>query len=79
MEMMTEEQILEVADEFLEEWEADEDGRTWKEYTGTTQDIIHFAQQIRRDALYEAIHILSSVPNPEVNRTAMNLLTMELD
>ena len=76
---MTNEEILEVADEFLEEWEADEDGRTWKEYSGTAQDIIHFAQQVRRDTLYEIIHLLSNVPNPEANRTAINRITMELD
>ena len=77
--MITKEEILELADDLLEEWEADEDGRTWKEYSGTAQEIIHFAQQIRRDTLYEVIHILSSVPNPEANRTAINRITMELD
>ena len=69
---MTNEQILEVADEFLEEWEAEEDGKTWVEYSGTAQEIIYFAQQIRRDTLYEIIHLLSNVPNPEENRTAIN-------
>jgi hypothetical protein len=76
---MTNEEILEVADEFLEEWEADEDGRTWKEYSGTSQDIIYFAHQIRRDTLYEIIHLLSNVPNPEANRTAINRIEIELD
>jgi hypothetical protein len=78
--MMTKEQILELADDLLKEYsEEDENGGIWKEYSGTGQEIIHFAQQIRRDTLYEVIHILSSVPNPEANRTAINLITMELD
>ena len=76
---MTDQEILELANDYLEEWEADEDGRTWMEFSGTAEKIIHFAQAIRRDALYEAIHLLSNVPNPEVNRTAINRITMELD
>ena len=76
---MTNQQILELAKDFLEEWEADEDGRTWMEFSGTAEKIIQFAQAIRRDALYEAIHLLSNVPNPEANRTAINHITMELD
>jgi len=76
---MTNQQILELAKDFLEEWEADEDGRTWMEFSGTAEKIIQFAQAIRRDALYEAIHLLSNVPNPEANRTAINRITMELD
>jgi len=76
---MTDQQILELANDYLEEWEADEDGRTWMEFSGTAEKIIQFAQAIRRDALYETIHLLSNVPNPEVNRTAINRITMELD
>jgi|GEM_PF-3699990 hypothetical protein len=76
---MTKEQILEVADEFLEEWEAEEDGKTWVEYSGTAQEIIYFAQQIRRDTLYEIIHLLSNVPNPQANQTAINRIEMELN
>jgi hypothetical protein len=40
---MTDHQILELANEYLEEWEADEDGRTWIEYSGTSQKLIEFA------------------------------------
>ena len=43
---MTTEEIIKLAQEFLEEWEADEDGRTWTEYSGTTQKIIDFAEII---------------------------------
>jgi len=45
---MTTEQILELADDFLEEWEASENGRTWKEYSGTTKEIIEFALKIHQ-------------------------------
>lgn len=76
---MAEKEILEFAKDFLEEWEADEDGRTWVEFSGTSEKIIQFAQAIRRDTLYEAIYLLSKVPNPEANRTAINRITMELD
>ncbi len=77
--MITNKEILELADDFLEEWEAEEDGKTWVEYSGTAQEIIYFAQQIRKDTLYEIIHLLSSVPNPEANRTAINRIEMELN
>ena len=78
--MITNKEILELADEFFEEWEAnDQDGNTWKEYSGTSQEIIYFAQQIRKDTFYEIIHLLSSVPNPEANRTAINRIEMELN
>jgi hypothetical protein len=79
--MITPEQILELAktcgfEEFIGEKDDETDGvyyQFWEE------QMIDFAQQIRRDTLYEVIHILSSVPNPEANRTAINRITMELD
>jgi hypothetical protein len=74
---MTEKQILKLADEILEEWEADEDGRTWKEYSGTSQEIIEFAQQIRKEARNEIISSLKNVPNPEANRSAINRIELE--
>jgi hypothetical protein len=43
---MTDEEILELANDYLEEWEADEDGRTWIEYSGTSQKLIEFARAI---------------------------------
>jgi len=76
---MTKEQILELADDFLEEWEADEDGRTWKEYSGTTKEIIEFAHQIRKQTLEEVISVLQNVPNPETNRAAINRIETELN
>jgi hypothetical protein len=74
---MTEKQILKLADEILEEWEADEDGRTWKEYSGTSQEIIEFAQQIRKEARNEIISSLKNVPNPEANRSAINRIEVD--
>lgn len=50
---MTDQQILELAKDFLEEWEADEDGRTWMEFSGTAKNIIQFAQAIRKNTLHE--------------------------
>jgi len=45
--MILNEEILKLAEEYLEEWEAnDRDGNTWMEYSGTTKDIIDFAQKI---------------------------------
>jgi hypothetical protein len=76
--MMTNEQILELVRFHFEEGGIRDDG-SCSEYFGTPKDFIEFAQAIRRDALYEAIHLLSNVPNPEVNRTAINRITMELD
>jgi len=74
---MTEKQILKLADGILEEWEADEDGRTWKEYSGTSQEIIEFAQQIRKEARNEIISSLKNVPNPEANRSAINRIEVD--
>ena len=56
---MTDQQILKLAKNFLEEiayetdWEADEDGMTWMEFSGTAKNIIQFAQQIRKNTLHE--------------------------
>ena len=44
--MILDEEVIKLAEEYLEEWEADEDGNTWMEYSGTTKDIIDFAQKI---------------------------------
>lgn len=76
---MTEKQILNLADEILEEWEAEEDGRTWIEYSGTSQEIIKFAQQIRKETLNEVLASLKNVANPDANRCAINRIEMELN
>ena len=58
--MILDEEVLKLANEYLEEWEADEDGRTWKEYSGTCKDILAFAQKIYQmgydDGCYETSH-----------------------
>ena len=78
--MITPEQILELAKEHLEHFSFDNGAEcAWTDFAATNEQLIEFAQQIRRDTLYEVIHILSSVPNPEANRTAINRITMELD
>ena len=78
--MITTEKILELAEEHLEHFSFDNGAEcAWTDFAATKEQLIEFAQQIRRDTLYEVIHILSSVPNPEANRTAINRITMELD
>ena len=58
--MILNEEIIKLANEYLEEWEADEDGRTWIEYSGTSQKLIEFAQKIYQmvydDGCYETSH-----------------------
>ena len=58
--MILDEEVLKLANEYLEEWEADEDGRTWKEYSGTCKDILDFAQKIYQmgydEGCYETSH-----------------------
>jgi len=53
--MMTNEEILELVRFHFEEGGIRDDG-SCSEYFGTPKDFIEFAQAIRRDALYEAIH-----------------------
>ena len=46
---MTEEEIIQLAEEFFEKLEVnDPDGRNWVEHTGTTKEIIEFADKIYR-------------------------------
>ena len=68
---MTDEQILEFAetcgaDRHISKitndiyWECDED------------DLLKFAQEIRKQTIDEILTTLEEVPNPEANRTAIN-------
>ena len=66
---MTDQQILELANDYLEEWEADEDGRTWIEYSGTSQKLIEFARAIYEmgnengwESHQESVYLNSSYP-----------------
>ena len=77
---MREEQILELAKQHLEVLVADDDELEFPtDFASTKEQLIAFAQAIRRDALYEAIQLLSNVPNPEANRTAIYRIERELD
>jgi hypothetical protein len=78
---MTNEQILKLAksykfDEFVGEKDDETDGVYWECWE---EQLIEFAQQIRRDTLFEVISILQNVPNPEANRTAINHIETELN
>ena len=78
---MTNEQILELAktcgfEEFIGEGDDETDGvyyQFWEE------QLIAFAQRVRRDTLFEAVSILQNVPNPEANRTAINKILNHIE
>lgn len=77
---MNKEQILELAQEYLEILIADDDElNSPTDFAATQKQLIEFAEAIRRDTLYEVQHILKNVPNPEANRTAINRIEMELN
>jgi hypothetical protein len=64
--MILNEEILKLAEEYLEEWEADDqDGNTWMEYSGTTKDIIDFAQKIYKMGYQEGGYDTSIVMGDE--------------
>jgi hypothetical protein len=74
--MITNEKILKLAktcgfDDFSPEdrvcWEC------WEE------QLIEFAQQIRKETINEILSDLKNVPNPEANRTAINRIETELN
>ena len=58
--MILDEEVLKLANEYLEEWEADENGLQWTEFTGTLKDIIDFAKKIYQmgydEGCYETSH-----------------------
>jgi hypothetical protein len=49
------------------------------EYIGKESDFLKFAQQIHKQTLEDMISVLQDVPNPQVNRTAINRIEMELN
>ena len=60
---MTDKQILELAEKHFDYqggWVAD------------TEDLLKFAQEIRKQTIDEILTSLKEVPNPEANRTAIN-------
>ena len=66
---MTEEQILELASQHLRFFE---DGYRGTEWSGTPEQLLKFAQEIRKQTIDEILTSLKEVPNPEANRTAIN-------
>ena len=65
---MTDEQILELAEKhfsFITEYTA-------TGWIADTEDLLKFAQEIRKQTIDEILTTLEEVPNPEANRTAIN-------
>lgn len=71
MRIMTDEQILKLAktcgfDSFTGEIEKENFWECWEE------QLLKFAQEIRKQTIDEILTTLEEVPNPEANRTAIN-------
>ena len=65
--MMTDEQILELANKYLDT------PTIWRDSWGADEDqLLKFAQEIRKQTIDEILTTLEEVPNPEANRTAIN-------
>ena len=73
---MTTEQILELAKNCGFDDFSPEDGMYWECWE---EQLIEFAQRIRRDTLFEVVSILQNVPNPEVNRAAINKILNHIE
>jgi hypothetical protein len=73
---MTDEQILELAEKhfsFIAEYTA-------SGWIADTEDLLKFAQAIRKETIEEVLTSLKDVPNPEANRTAINrIMSMNYD
>ena len=80
--MMAKEQILELAKtcgftDFIGVTDDETSGEMYWECW--EEQLIEFAQQIRKETLKEILSTLKNVPNPEANRTAINRIEMELN
>ena len=74
---MTNEQILELASQYLRYFEDSWRGTEW---TGTPENLLKFALAIRKETIEEVLTLLKDVPNPEANRTAINrIMSMNND
>ena len=74
---MTDEQILELASQYLRYFEDSWRGTEW---TGTPENLLKFALAIRKETIEEVLTLLKDVPNPEANRTAINrIMSMNND
>ena len=67
---MTNEQIMQIAHKYL--YHYDTELGQWKVNEESIEDIIEFAQEIRKQTIDEILTTLEEVPNPEANRTAIN-------
>jgi hypothetical protein len=79
--MITNEKILKLAksykfDEFVGEKDDETDGVYWECWE---EQLIEFAQQVRKETINEILSDLKNVPNPEANRTAINRIETELN
>ncbi len=74
---MTDEQILELASQYLRYFEDSWRGTEW---TGTPEQLLRFSRAIRKETIEEVLTLLKDVPNPEANRTAINrIMSMNND
>ena len=74
---MTNEQILELASQYLRYFEDSWRGTEW---TGTPENLLKFALAIRKETIEEVLTSLKDVPNPEANKTAINrIMSMNYD
>jgi hypothetical protein len=77
---MTKDQILELAKTCgFDSFTGEKDDGTQTDYWECWEEqLIEFAQQIRKETINEILSALKNVPNPEANRTAINRIEMEL-
>jgi hypothetical protein len=74
---MTDEQILELANQHLRYFE---DGWRGTEWSGTPEQLLQFALAVRKETIDEVLTSLKDVPNPEANRAAINrIMSMNND
>jgi hypothetical protein len=71
---MTNEQILKLAETCGFEWfTGEKDDGTQSDYWECWEEqLLKFAQAIRKETIEEVLTLLKDVPNPEANRTAIN-------
>lgn len=67
---MTDEQIIQIAHKYL--YYYDTELGQWETKEGNIEDIIEFAQEIRKQTIDEVLTLIKDVPNPEANWTAIN-------
>lgn len=66
--MMTDEQITKILLKHLLPYDESGELQWW----GKEEQLLKFAQEIRKQTIDEILTTLEEVPNPEANRTAIN-------